>query len=332
MIRWGVLGVGDVTEHKSGPAFRRVADSDLVAVMRRDGARAADWARRHGVARWYDDADALIADPEVDAVYIATPPGSHRELALKVAAAGKPAYVEKPMARTGAECDAMTAAFAAAGVPLFVAYYRRAHGRTATIARLLGEIGEVRAVSVRILRPADPADAGPDRPWRVRPEVSGGGHFVDLASHTLDLLDHLLGPIAAARGEAATLGGRYEAEDTVAAQLTFASGVLGSGLWCFDAAERSDEVEILGTAGSLCFATFADEPVVLTRSDGVIRVPAPYPEVVQEPLIATAVAELTGRGACPSTGVTAARTSHVIDAILAGHRTRLPDRTWLDLP
>ena len=324
-VRWGIVGVGAVTEHKSGPAFQRVEGSELVAVMRRDGAKAEDWARRHGVGRWYDDADALVADPEVDAVYIATPPDSHLEHALRAAAAGKPAYVEKPIARTATEGEAMVEAFAAAGVPLFVAYYRRAQERTARIAELLagGAIGDVRAVSIRLLRPADPADAGPDRPWRVRPEIAGGGYFVDLASHTLDLLDHLLGPIAATRGDAATLGARYAAEDTVAAQFTFASGVLGTGLWCFDAATSLDEVEILGTVGSLRFATFADEPLRLSGPDGVRTIPAPYPDVVQEPLIRTVVEELTGRGTCPSTGESAVRTSRVIDAVLAGHRAGL---------
>src|SRR5688572_23614993 len=109
-IRWGILGCGDVTEIKTGPAFYKVPGSQLVAVMRRNGELAADFARRHGVPRWYDNAAALVNDPEVDAVYIATPPGAHLEGALLVAAAGKPVYMEKPMARNAAECDAMIAA------------------------------------------------------------------------------------------------------------------------------------------------------------------------------------------------------------------------------
>src|SRR5690349_8649652 len=126
IIRWGILGCGDVTEVKSGPAFQKASNSALVAVMRRDGARAADYAKRHGVPRWHDDAEALIRDPEVDAVYVATPPGTHLELALRVAAAGKPCYVEKPMARSAGECARMIEAFERANQPLFVAYYRRA--------------------------------------------------------------------------------------------------------------------------------------------------------------------------------------------------------------
>ncbi|MET0262259.1 MAG: Gfo/Idh/MocA family oxidoreductase, partial [Rariglobus sp.] len=110
-VRWGIIGCGDVTEVKSGPAFSKVAGSELVAVMRRDGAKAADYARRHHVPRWYDDACALVNDPEVDAIYVATPPGAHLEGALLAAAAGKPAYIEKPFARNTAECDQILGAF-----------------------------------------------------------------------------------------------------------------------------------------------------------------------------------------------------------------------------
>ena len=192
-VRWGIIGVGNVTEGKSGPAFQQAERSELVAVMRRNGDLAADYARRHHVPRWYDDADELINDPEVDAVYVATPPDSHRDYAVRAAQAGKPVYVEKPMARTALECEAMIAACDDAGVGLFVAYYRRAMPRFATVKELLdsGRIGQLRSVSIRNERPGHLDEAGRGG-WRVDPEISGGGHFVDLGSHTLDLLDWAL--------------------------------------------------------------------------------------------------------------------------------------------
>ncbi|WP_448073822.1 Gfo/Idh/MocA family protein [Georgenia yuyongxinii] len=320
-VRWGIVGVGDVTERKSGPGLQRAERSELVAVMRRDGAKAADYARRHGVPRWYDDADALIADPEVDAVYIATPPDSHRDHALRVAAAGKPVYVEKPMARTAAECEEMIAACERAGVPLFVAYYRRAMPRFATVRRLLddGVIGTPRAVSVRTL--GTPGMWEPDHlPWRVQPEIAGGGLFVDLGSHTLDLLDHLLGPVGAVSGAAGNQGGGYPAEDVVSATFIFTSGVQGVGLWSFAAGEQRDEVEIIGSAGSLSFSSFGAEPLVLRTADGERQIDAPYPDVVQQPLIQAVVDELTGRGTSPSTGHSALRTARFVDTVLAGYR------------
>ena len=178
VIRWGILGCGDVTEVKSGPGFYKCRGSELVAVMRRDGGKAADYAKRHGVRRWYDNGDALIADPEVDAVYVATPPGTHEFYAMKVLAAGKPCYVEKPMSRNGAEGERMVEGFKKAGVPLFVAYYRRALPRFLKVKELIesGALGRVQRVSWEYadMKGAKRAEVVP---WRVQAEHSGGGCF-----------------------------------------------------------------------------------------------------------------------------------------------------------
>lgn len=319
-VRWGIIGCGNVTEVKSGPALQKAERSALVAVMRRDGARARDYAERHGVPRWYDDADALIADPEVDAVYVATPPSTHLEYTLRAARAGKPVYVEKPMARTHAECVSMIEACRAANVPLFVAYYRRALPRFLKIKELIdsGAIGEVRFVAVHFQQPPSPADLDREHPaWRVDPAIAGGGHFVDLAPHTLDFLDFALGPIRDAHGSAANQAGLYPAEDIVSAVWTFESGVQGSGTWCFTAAERVDRTEIVGSAGRIACSTFGDDPVVLTTDAGTTAFAIPNPPHIQQPLIQAIVDALNGRGASPSTGISAARTSRVVDLMLA---------------
>ena len=320
-VRWGIIGVGNVTERKSGPAFRQAERSDLVAVMRRNGDLAADYARRHNVPRWYDDADELINDSQVDAVYVATPPDSHRDYVLRVAQAGKPVYVEKPMARTAIECEDMIAACDKAGVSLFVAYYRRAMPRFATIKELLesGRIGRLRSVSIRNEQPGQAAEAGQGG-WRVDPQISGGGHFVDLGSHTLDLLDWLLGPVTYAAGVAANRGGRYLAEDLVTGVLSFGSGVECVGVWNYDAFGHRDQVEISGTAGTLSFSCFSDEPLRLLTARGVEQISAPYPETVQLPLIQAVVDALTGRGVSPSDGHSALRTARVIDCLLSDYR------------
>jgi predicted dehydrogenase len=289
--------------------------------MRRDGAKAADYARRHGVPRWYDDAEALIHDPEVDAVYVATPPSSHAALAIAVARAGKPAYVEKPMAMTPAECDAMNDAFARAGVPLFVAYYRRALPRFLAMRRLLdeGAIGAPRAVEIVLTKPVHPSERDPATlPWRVRPEIAGGGHFVDLACHTLDVLDFLLGPVAHATGVATNQAGLYAAEDTVSASLRFASGVVGAGAWCFCADVRRDVLAIVGERGEIRASTFGEDAIVVTNERGRAELSIANPPHIQEPLIQTVVAALRGAGACPSTGESAARTTRVMADILGG--------------
>ncbi|WNB75744.1 Gfo/Idh/MocA family protein [Methylomonas koyamae] len=322
-VRWGMIGCGAVAERKSAPAFDKIAHSRLVAVMGRNPAKAADYAARHGVARWYADAEKLIADPEVNAVYIATPPASHAEYALQALAAGKPVYVEKPMACRYGECLAMNQAAEAAGLPLFVAYYRRALPYFLHVKELLdaGAIGTILAVNISLVQSPRPADRNPDRlPWRVKPEIAGGGYFFDLACHTLDVLDFMLGPIIDVSGHSANRGGLYPAEDTVAASFRFANGAIGSGFWCFAAAEtgRADRVEILGSAGAIRFASFAFTPIVLENGTGTRQWLPPNPENIQLHLIEAIVAELRGLGRSPSTGATAARTQWVMDAI-AGH-------------
>jgi predicted dehydrogenase len=316
-VRWGIIGVGNVTEHKSGPGLHQAERSELVAVMRRNGDLAADYARRHDVPRWYDDADELINDPEVDAVYVATPPDSHREYVVRVAQAGKPVYVEKPMARTASECEDMISACEEAGVGLFVAYYRRAMPRFATVKELLdsGRIGQLRSVSIRNEQPAE-ADEG----WRMNPEISGGGYFVDLGSHILDLLDWRLGPVTYAAGIATNRGARYRAEDLVTGVFSFRSGVEGVGVWNYDSFQHKDQVEIIGTAGALRFSCFAEEPLRLRTGRGVEQIKAPYPKTVQLPLIQTVVNALTGYGESPSTGHSAVRTARVIDGLLSDYR------------
>ncbi|NKB70816.1 MAG: gfo/Idh/MocA family oxidoreductase [Candidatus Latescibacteria bacterium] len=321
-IRWGIIGCGDVTEVKSGPAFNRCTGSQLVAVMRRTPDKAADYARRHQVPAWYDEADALLADPQVDAVYIATPPDSHADYTCRAAAAGKPVYVEKPMARTHAECQQMIAACQQAGVPLFVAYYRRCLPAFLKVKELLesGAIGPVRFVRVDLHYPLQAGDGDPDHlSWRVQPEQSGGGYFYDLASHQLDFLDYLLGPISQVQGQTANQAGLYPAEDLVVAHFAFASGVLGAGSWCFtvDPAQKIDRIELVGAAGKISFATFDFGPVLLETATGVQRFDLPVPQHVQQPLIQTVVDALRGLGPCPSTGESAARTARVMDRITA---------------
>jgi predicted dehydrogenase len=324
-IRWGIIGCGDVTEVKSGPALQKARGSELVAVMRRTGDLARDYARRHGVTKWFDDADALIHDPDVDAVYVATPPSSHKEYTIRCADAGKPVYVEKPMALDFEECRAMIDACREANVPLFVAYYRRALPRFLEIRRLIdsGAIGDVRSVSITLLRSPDPKLAlGAPLPWRVRPDIAGGGLFLDLGSHMLDFLDYALGPISEVHGIASNRAGLYPAEDTVTGTWRFSSGGHGVGTWCFAAAESRDHTEIIGSRGRIEYSTFESTPIVLSTPDGRRELSIDNPPHIQQPLIQLVVNALAGHGSPPSTGDTAARTSWVMDQMLV--RTPAP--------
>ncbi|WP_066319499.1 Gfo/Idh/MocA family protein [Bacillus sp. FJAT-29814] len=322
-VRWGIIGCGDVTEVKSGPAFQKVENSELVAVMRRTGELAKDYAERHGVPKWYDNGDALINDPEVDVVYIATPPGSHKEYTIKAAKAGKPVYVEKPMALNAEECQEMITACKAAGVPLFVAYYRRAQPKFLKIKELLDSnvIGDVRFVSTtQYQKPSDDVKDPNHLPWRVQPDLAGGGLFFDLASHTLDMLDYLLGPVKEVQGFASNQGGYYHAEDIVTGTYLFQSGVHGVGNWCFTAFENVDLNEIVGTKGKISFSTFGNDPVSLTTANGTEQWSFEPPKHVHQPLVETIVSELTGNGGeCTSTGITGERTNWVMGEMVKNY-------------
>lgn len=321
-IHWGIIGCGDVTEIKSGPALQKAEGSQLAAVMRRNGVLAADYARRHGVPRWYNKGAELIADPGVDAVYIATPPSTHMEYTLAAAQAGKPVYVEKPMALNTAECEAMLAACGQAGVPLYVAYYRRGLPRFRKVKEWLdtGAIGEIRFV--RTLHMTKPLAAVSEENWRVDPAISGGGLLLDVGSHTLDLLDFLLGPIKDVSGHASNFGSPYAPEDTVSGRYLFESGVHGTGIWCFNAYSNEDVTEITGSRGSITFSTFADQPVILRTEDGPHPESIAHPPHIQQPLIQSIVDELLGRGTALSTGNTAIRTSRVMDELVRNYNGR----------
>jgi predicted dehydrogenase len=322
-IRWGMIGCGDVAEVKSGPGFYKAEHSSLVAVMRRTGALAADYARRHGVVRWTDDADAIIEAADVDAVYIATLTDSHREYTLRCARAGKPVYVEKPMAMRHAECMEMIEACRNAGVPLWVGYYRRALPRFLKVRDLVedGAVGSVRIVVSRQLARAPQLNNGDPLPWRIDPAKSGGGFFFEAVCHTFDFLDFVFGPIEEARGFASNQSGAYRAEDTVAAAYRFQSGVEGCGTWCYAAGEDYEMNEIIGERGRLLFSTSQPVPIRLIRGDKLEEFPLGDPPHVHQPLIETIVAELNGSGYCPSTGTSAARTARVMDQILEPFRS-----------
>ncbi len=335
IIRWGIIGCGDVTERKSGPGFQKAGGSALTAVMRRDGTKAADYAQRHRVPKWYADADQLISDGEVDAVYIATPPGQHEFYAMKVLAAKKPCYVEKPFTRNAPEAQRLVKSFAAAGVPLFVAYYRRGLERFRKARELVttGVLGTVTSVAYRNASNQSLTAIPENLPWRLIAEQAGAGIFLDLASHTLDVLDFILGPLHNVSGRAANIAGTHAVEDLVVMHFSLANGGVGTASWNFASAISEDTIELSGTLGKLTMSCFGNEPLHLeTVERGVQLYNLPNPDHVQQPLIQSMVNELLGKGPdrakCPSTGVSALRTQIVMDAVLESYYGGREDNFW----
>jgi predicted dehydrogenase len=320
MINWGIIGCGNVTEVKSGPAFSKVKDSQLIAVMRRDTFLAEDYAKRHNVPKFYSRASDLINDKDVNAVYIATPPESHAEYAIEVIKARKPVYIEKPMAVNYAECLKINKAAEKHGVPVFVAYYRRALPGFLLVKDLIekGSIGDVRFLIIQLFKfPSADEKAGKPS-WRVDPEISGGGHFFDLACHQLDYLDMLFGPVLKVRSLAVNHAGLYTAEDFVSAEFMFGNNIVCTGTWSFVVPPESsrDTIEIIGNKGSIKFSTFSFVPIVLKNESGTQEFINERPEHVQYNLIEKIVQSLNGHGTPPSTGESGARTSKIMDEVV----------------
>jgi len=320
-IRWGFIGCGEVTEKKSGPAFSLIPGSSVYAVMSRSKEKAQSYAQRHNIPHWYTDAQQLINDPNVNAIYIATPPSSHATYAIMAMKSGKPVYVEKPLASSYYDCQRIDRMSEKTHVPCFVAYYRRYLPYFLKVKELLksGAIGHVISVQVRFACP--PRDLDYDStslPWRVQRDIAGGGYFYDLAPHQIDLLQELFGPIVHASGFSTNRGGLYETEDSVSAAFQFADGLTGSGSWCFvshDSA-RTDRIELIGDKGQICFSVFTYEPIALHTEKGREEFAVPNPEFVQLPLIKNIVEHLQKGDICTADCISATGVNWVMDHIL----------------
>lgn len=321
-LKWGFIGCGEVTEIKSGPAFSEVEGSTVVAVMSRTEERARTYAIKRGIPKWYTDAQELIDDPDVNAVYVATPPSSHATYAIMSMKAGKPVYVEKPLAASYEDCARINRISEETGIPCFVAYYRRCLPYFQKVKDIVnnGIIGKMVNVHVRFAVPPRELDYTKQKelPWRLQPDIAGGGYFYDLAPHQLDLLQDIFGVIVEARGIRANRGGLYNAEDSVSACFQFENGLPGSGSWCFVAHEsaREDRIELIGDQGSVSFSVFDYAPIKLHTSEGTQKITVPNPPYVQYPLIKNVIEHLQGIGICECTSVSATPVNWAMDRIL----------------
>lgn len=314
-IRWGMIGTGDVTEIKSGPALYKSAGSSLLGVYNRTLAKAQDYARRHNVNKVYSSADDLINDRVIDAVYIATPPDSHLDYARKVIAAGKPVYIEKPLAPTGAECRQIALSAAQAQVPVFTAFYRRGLSRFQKVKELLNNnsLGKLKEVKISFSQPL-PIDALQNKlPWRLDSSISSSGMFLDVAIHAIDILDFLLGPISVVSSIAKSLSGISETIDTVTAHWKHPLGVRGYGEWSFCADESHDMLTISGDCGEITLSVFGNSPIRFITPDQTENYIFPVQKHVEQPYIQAIVNELLGKGSHPGSLESAIRAVEVIE-------------------
>ncbi|MES2432101.1 MAG: Gfo/Idh/MocA family oxidoreductase [Bacteroidota bacterium] len=323
-IKWGIIGCGDVTELKSGPAFNKVPNSELIAVMRRDAAKAQDYAARHNVPKWYSNADELINDADVNAIYIATPPSSHAEYCFAAIKAGKPVYVEKPMSMNAAEASAMSIVAKEKDVKLVVAHYRREQPIFKKIKQLIDEkvIGDIRFVKMEFLRKSLKINVENEPVWRVDPAISGGGLFHDLAPHQLDLMHYFFGEIEHINGFAKNQACLYDATDIVTGNIIFRSGVIFNGLWCFTVPENEEKdiCEIIGSEGKMTFSIFENNTITITRSGKVEMLPFESIQHVQQPMISKVVEYFLGKNYNPCTSDDGVTVMSMLDAFTVSQK------------
>ena len=320
MISWGMVGTGDVTEQKSGPAFYTCEGSALYAVYNRTHAKAVDYARRHNVPVVHDSIDALLCDPKVDAVYVATPPVTHKELALKVIASGKPLCLEKPMAMNRGECQEIVDAAKGKNIPVYVTYYRRSMAKFLKVRELLlnSTIGKIGSVQVTQYQELMPGIREGIIPWRVDPEISGGGVLVDMGSHLFDILDFLISPISSISGTVANYGGHYKAEDSAVTSFVFKDGVLGSGVFNFNTNKWVDRIEIAGEGGRIILSCFDDAPVEIHTVKGVELLEFTPPEPIYFPFVKDMIKRIES-GDTKGYVETAVRPTELLDQLLASY-------------
>src|SRR4030095_6909259 len=307
-INWGIIGCGDVTEVKSEPAFNKVKNSELVAVMRRDAEKAKDYARRHNVPKWYSDANKLIHDPDVNAIYVATPPSSHEQYTMAGFDAGKPVYVEKPMSTDAASAERMAKAAQDKNLRLVVAHYRNAQPLFNGIKQLLNKkaIGDVRFVKSELYKPSlSAAELEISKnAWRVDPAIAGGGLFHDLAPHQFGLMNYFFGEAERVSGISLNQGNLYQADDMVAGNILFKSGVLFNGIWCFNVApeDEKDHCRIVGEKGKIAFTFFTQREVIVTVDEKTEILTYDILQHVQQPMIERIVEYFLDEGPNPCSG------------------------------
>lgn len=351
-IRWGIIGVGDVCEVKSGPAFYKCTDSSLDVVMRRTAEKAKDFAERHNVPRYYSSINDVLADENIDAIYVATPPGGDRlEIAQAIAKAGKPCYMEKPLGRDGNEAKQIAELFQNTNLPLYTAYYRRSMPKFVECHRVMhdGTLGQLTSVTCTLHLPRLDEDK---TLWRYDRSMSGGGILLDMGCHMLDLVDYFLGPIQNAAGVAARTVSKQGwvhdkeegVEDNVRGtwihRLTHENEkeeggeytLLGSGSFEFcGGGPAVDQIQITGTKGVLRFSCFdaASPELIIMNSDGKEErqiLETEWPAHVHQPMVQNIVDGLKNGtfddvGSRLCSGEDGVRTSIVLDKLLNNRKS-----------
>lgn len=328
-VKWGLIGCGNVVENKSGKAFVSIAKSSIYAIWRRELENSRKSAEKWNATKSYDNIDEMLEDNEINAIYIATPPGLHLEEAIKCCKHGKPTYIEKPIGRNYEEAKQIVDIFKKAKIPLYVAHYSRALPKFIKIKEILesGEIGKVCEADFRLERSYN-KETIPNE-WLYIPELSGGGRFYDIAPHSIDIMVYLLGNFIELHGIASNNNKDYEVEDIVVMSFKTDKGIIGTANFNSVALGKKDEMTIYGTKGKLEFSIHGDEEIIITKTDGTKKIIIDNPKTVQENMIENVIKSLlTGEHLNSCYGEEALETYRIMDMVLEKYYNGRDNDFW----
>lgn len=313
VINFGIIGCGDVTEKKSGPAFQKVEGSNLLAVMRRNEEKLIDYAKRHNVPKYSTDYLELLKDENIDAIYIATPPNKHHFYTLEAAKYGKAVYVEKPMATSVAECEEMIQVCKDYNVPLFVAYYRREQEKFKKAKEIIdsNEIGEIKSFNYIYTSKTPTID--PNRSWLLSKDIAGGGMLYDIGSHMIDILIYLFGEVEMATGISNNQNEDFKVNDVTSGIIKFKNNIQGSIQLSFNGSERRDELVLIGSKGTLKLSIMSNDNLTIIKDDKTYEISFLDMEHVQLPYIKKVVDTLLGKDNYDSSGIYGLRTQEILE-------------------
>ena len=323
ILKWGIIGCGDVAERKGGPALHGVEGSELVAVMRRNAQKAADFARRYGVKRWYTEAEDLINDSEINAVYVATPVCYHHTYTIQAAKAGKHVLCEKPMALNAQQCREMVAVCRENRVKLMIAYYRRTYPIVQKMRQLLeeGAIGEPMLVRINLTGYYNPAVSNLPGEWRTDPAISGGGVMFDVGSHRLDVMVYLLNEVDKVAAFSGTLHCGYKVEDSVVISMKLVNGMHGVANFNWNIKSGSDEFEIYGTEGKILARPLDKGHLELHRGKQVEAFELPPPKITHWGLVENFIRAVNQNKPLICSGEEGMKTNLIMEAAYRSART-----------
>jgi predicted dehydrogenase len=285
-VRWGLIGCGDIAQKRVAPALRNSPLCELIAVSRAKSQLAESFAREFGARRWYSDWQQLLLDPEIDAIYVATPVHLHAEQTIAAAEAGKHVLCEKPMALSVTDCDRMIEACRSHNVKLGVAYYRHFYPAVRRVKELVesGELGVPIIVQVNAFEWFDPKPSDA-RSWLIRKEFSGGGPMFDFGCHRIEVLLNLFGKVSGVKATLATTFFDREVEDVAAVVFQFEKGLCGTLTVAHAAREPQDTLNLFCSNGSIHIPVLNEGTMRVLTADGERTEAHPNPKNIHQPLI-----------------------------------------------